>query len=221
MGVWFDAESPIIMLYVYLHGFASSPQSRKAQYLSDRFQSCQVPLVIPDLNQDDFFNLSLSRQLRQVAELLPPAEPVTVIGSSFGGLTAAWLAEQHPQIERLVLLAPAFQFLQHWLPRLGEAQVTAWRDTGSMSVFHYSLEQQQALGYGFLEDMEGYADERLQRSLPTLILHGVQDDVVPVQASRDYAATRPWVKLVELDSDHSLGNVQEQIWQHTRQFCGI
>ncbi|MBC6435987.1 hypothetical protein FM036_43605, partial [Nostoc sp. HG1] len=32
---------------------------------------------------------------------------------------------------------------------------------------------------------------------------------------------RPWVKLVELDSDHALGNVMEEIWQAIRLFCQL
>ncbi len=57
--------------------------------------------------------------------------------------------------------------------------------------------------------------------MPTLILHGTADEVIPVQVSRDYAASRPWVRLVELDSDHALGNVEAEIWQETRTFLGI
>src|SRR5688572_7467401 len=102
--------------YIYLHGFASSPRSAKAQDLRDRFQSLGIELTIPDLNHPDFTHLTLTRQLEQVVALLPAdATPVTLIGSSFGGLTAAWAAQTHPQIQRLVLLAPAFQFLDHWL----------------------------------------------------------------------------------------------------------
>src|SRR6476646_8388913 len=110
--------------YLYLHGFASSPRSTKAQDLRDRFQALGIELTVPDLNQPDFAHLTLSRQLQQVAALIPSdSPPVTLIGSSFGGLTAAWAAQQHVQIQRLVLLAPAFRFLEHWLPRLGADQV--------------------------------------------------------------------------------------------------
>jgi hypothetical protein len=209
------------MYYLYLHGFASGPQSRKAEYLSDRFRSFNLSLVVPDLNQGDFFHLTLSRQLEQAVALLRENEPVTVIGSSFGGLTAAWLAERYNQIERLVLLAPAFQFLHHWLSRLGEAQVAYWRETGSMPVYHYALGQEEALSYDFLRDVQRYPDDQLGRSLPTLILHGVQDDVVPVQTSRAYAANRPWVTVVELASDHTLGDALETIWQHLCHFCEL
>ena len=208
------------MDYLYLHGFASSPQSTKAQYLRDRARSCQVELPILDLNQGNFSQLTLTRQLQQVAAALPPAPtPVTLIGSSFGGLTAAWAAEQYGQIQRLVLLAPAFRFLNHWLPRLGPEQLSRWQRDGFLPIYHYGAGRELPLHYKFITDARQYTDEQLQRSLPTLILHGREDEVIPIEASHDYAAQRPWVKLVELDSDHALGNVLPEIWAAICDFC--
>jgi hypothetical protein len=46
---------------------------------------------------------------------------------------------------------------------------------------------------------------------PALIFHGVHDDVVPIEYSRDFAAKHPSVRLVELDSDHELLNVLDRI----------
>jgi uncharacterized protein len=206
--------------YFYLHGFASSPRSTKAEFLADAFQALNIPLRSPDLNQDDFYHLTLTRQIEQVRSLLPP-ESVTLIGSSFGGLTAAWLGEQCPQVDRLVLLAPAFQFLEHWLPRLGRDQIQQWRETRSLLVYHYAQQIKLPLDYGFVTDVARYDDTQLQRPLPTLILHGRQDEVIPIQSSRDYAATRSWVQLIELESDHALGNVQSEIWSAIRSFCAI
>ncbi|MGL5133723.1 MAG: YqiA/YcfP family alpha/beta fold hydrolase, partial [Planktothrix sp.] len=74
------------------------------------------------------------------------------------------------------------------------------------------------LHYQFLEDLALYPDEQLQRQIPTLILHGINDQVIPIQASRNYSKTRPWARLVELNSDHSLENVLGEIWQEIRDF---
>ncbi|MBD2579967.1 YqiA/YcfP family alpha/beta fold hydrolase [Oscillatoria sp. FACHB-1406] len=208
------------MQYIYLHGFASSPQSAKAQYLRDRFAEVNLPLHLLDFNQNDFSHLTLSRQLQQTAAEFP-ADPnsVTLIGSSFGGLTAAWLAERYPQIARIVCLAPAFGFLSHWLPKLGETTLHEWQKSGYLPVYHYTEKRKIDLHYGFILDAKNYDESQLQRPVPTLIIHGVRDETIPIQASRDYAAQRPWVELMELDSDHSLGEVLPQIWQEIQQFC--
>ncbi len=190
--------------------------------MRDRFQALRLNLNSPDLNQSDFFHLTLTRQIQQVqTECLATQAPVTVIGSSFGGLTAAWLGEKQDHVHRLVLLAPAFQFLAHWLPKLGAEQLQQWQDQQHLSVYHYSSQQMQPLSYRFVTDAEQYSENQLQRPVPTLILHGVHDDVIPIQASRDYAVQRPWVQLVELDSDHALDTAKDEIWQAIKQFCRL
>lgn len=207
--------------YCYLHGFASSPASRKAQYLRRQFQSQGQALTILDLNQGDFSTLTLSRQIQQGVDWIEaqPDPEIVVIGSSFGGLTAAWLAEQ-PQvrgrIQKLVLLAPAFQFLAQWLPRLGKEQLTRWQTEKALPIFHYGQGKTVPLQYGFITDAETYDESQFRAEIPTLILHGRQDEVINIQASRDYAATRSWVELVELADDHSLLATQAQIWQAIR-----
>ncbi len=210
------------MSYIYLHGFASGPQSAKAKDLGDRFQSIGIPLIVPDLNQDDFSHLTLTRQIQQMeAELLSSSQPVTLIGSSFGGLTAVWLAERLSQVQRLILLAPAFQFLTHWLPRLSIAQAHHWQSDRYLPVYHYRDQRMLPLHYDFVTDAAQYDETHLQRPVPTLILHGQQDDVIPMQSSRDYAQSRPWVELVELESDHALTNVQTEIWEAVCRFCHL
>lgn len=204
--------------YIYLHGLASSPHSTKAQYFRDNFSQNKINLSIPDLNQSDFFNLTLSRQLQQVSLEFPNNEtPVMLIGSSFGGLTAAWLGENYPQIQRLILLAPAFGFLAYWLETLGETEVKQWETTGEKLVYHYGEKQSLPLSYQFILDGQKYNEQTLKRPIPTLIFHGKYDEIVPIEYSRDYAKTRPWVNLIELDSDHGLTDVLSEIWRHIQQ----
>jgi hypothetical protein len=208
--------------YIYLHGFASSPLSAKALYVRDRFSSLDIPLSIPDLNQGDFSGLTLTRQLQQVAaEFTSDGMPVTLIGSSLGGLTSAWVAQKYPQVQRLVLLAPAFGFLSHWLPKLGEEQLQRWQTEQFLSVYHYGEKRSLPLNYQFVLDAAQYQDEHLQRPIPTLILHGREDEVIPISASREFATQRPWVELIELESDHALVNVLPEIWQAIQIFCHL
>ncbi|ACK69823.1 protein of unknown function UPF0227 [Gloeothece citriformis PCC 7424] len=208
--------------YIYLHGFASSPKSAKAQYISSHFQSAQIPLIIPDLNQNNFCQLTLTRQLQQVSSLFSHSPtPTRLIGSSLGGLTAAILGQQFSQVERLVLLAPAFGFLELWLSYLGEDQLKQWQDTNSLLVYHYGEQRSLPIHYQFVEDVKQYSLDSLTRPIPTLILHGQQDEVIPIEFSRDYASKRPWVKLIELESDHSLTNVLPDIWSEIQKFLQL
>lgn len=217
--------------YIYLHGFASSPDSAKAKYFRSRFSSLGIDLKTPDLNQNDFSRLTLTRQLQQIeTEFLPiQSSPqadkvkqlggVTIIGSSFGGLTAAWLAQRQLSVKQIVLLAPAFDFLSHWLPLLGQQQLEKWQSEEYLPVYHYGEQRYLPLNYQFVADMAEYPEEKLMRAVPALIVHGKHDTIIPVQASRNLAADRPWVQLIELEDDHSLGNVLGEIWEAIQKFC--
>ena len=208
--------------FIYLHGFASSPHSFKAQFLVKRFEQIGHALEVPDLNQEGFYSLTLTRQIQQIASLIGDISiPVTLIGSSFGGVTAAWLAEHNSVVDRLVLLAPAFHFTQHWFSKLGAANLQAWRQTGRIGVYHYGQKRFLDLSYEFVQDLEYYNDAQINRLIPTLILHGINDEVIPLHSSQQFSQNRSWVTLHELNSDHGLSNVIELIWQAILEFCQI
>jgi len=210
------------MRFIYLHGFASAPVSAKAVYLNNCFVNLEISLEVPDLNQGDFSHLTITRQLSQVERMFPSnGEPVTLIGSSLGGLISAHLAQNHLQVERIVLLAPAFGFLAHWLPKLQKEQLNQWIQSGYLPIYHYHEKQSLPLHYKFVEDAHQYQETQLLRPVPTLILHGQQDEVIPIEASRDYASIRPWVQLIELDSDHGLIDVMPKIWDAIQAFCQL
>ncbi len=203
---------------LYLHGFASGPQSTKAEYLCERLTALGIEVQRPDLNQGDFYNLTLTRQIQQCETLLSSASRWVVIGSSLGGLTAAWLGQRNPQVKKLALLAPAFNFLDHWQEQLGSEALLQWRTSGSTEVYHYAAQRSLPLNYRFWEDAGQYDEAELTRAVPTLIFHGTADETIPITASRTYIAQREWCKLVELDSDHALADVLPTIWDKTSQF---
>jgi pimeloyl-ACP methyl ester carboxylesterase len=91
----------------YLHGFASSPTSTKAAYLSERLHRHGLTLECPDFNQPDFATLTLTRMLEQLDRKIAKTR-ATLIGSSLGGTLAILAASSFgARVERLVLLAPA------------------------------------------------------------------------------------------------------------------
>jgi uncharacterized protein len=205
--------------FVYLHGFASGPASQKARFFRARFEQCGIPLEIPGLAAGDFENLTVTGQLA-VLERLCGGRPATLIGSSLGGYLAALYAARHPEVERLVLMAPAFEFARRWASWLGAEQLANWRRTGSIEIYHYGDKRPRRLGYGLVEDAARYEDYPDIRQ-PVLIFHGARDDAVPVEYSREFASTRPNVRLEVLDSGHELLDVLDRMWDETRRFCKI
>lgn len=203
---------------VYLHGFASGPGSGKAQFFRARFEERGVPFEIPQLDEGDFKNMTVSTMLR-VIDRAVHGDRVIMMGSSLGGYLAALYAARHANVERLVLLAPAFEFPKRWRERYGE-QLAAWKREGSLPFFHYSFQGERPLAYGFVEDAAKYEDEP-DFAQPALVLHGRNDPVVPVEVSRNFCARHPDSKLYELDSAHELTDVLNSLWAQTASFLGF
>jgi pimeloyl-ACP methyl ester carboxylesterase len=192
------------MRYLYLHGFASGSQSRKAQKFRSALAARGIELEIPELDGGDFEHLTITGQLNVIERTLS-GHPARIAGSSMGGYAAALYASLHPEVERLVLLAPAFSFSDRWGDMLGPEQIEAWRATGWLEVFHYGEKRMRRVHYGLFEDSLKYPPSP-DFDQPALIFHGVGDSVVPIGLSRDYAACHSNAHLTELDSDHELLN---------------
>lgn len=204
------------MKFVYLHGFASSPASGKAQFFAGKLREEGLEVAVPYLENEGFRNLTVSGQLK-VIEGAAQGQSVRLIGSSMGGYLASLYAALHPETEKLLLLAPAFGFADRWKLRLGEETMQLWARQGFIEMMHYASGKPEPVGYGLIEDGLRYPAEPnfLQ---PALIFHGIQDDVVPVDFSRTFASSRTNVQLTELNSGHELNDVMEVIWHASRDF---
>jgi len=210
------------MKYLYLHGFASSPQSTKARYMQQKFAELGLTLHVPDLNLADFSKVTISEQLIYLdRNYLNDDEPLVVIGSSLGGFLAVQLASQNVLTQKLVLLAPAFGFSQRIAKTLGAENMAQWQQDGSREFYHYGLKRNLNLQFQFFVDAQKYSEEKLTRSLPILIFHGIDDDVVPSALSEQFAKMRSQVTLKLLIDDHALGKDLDSIWQDIKHFCGF
>ena len=202
--------------FIYLHGFASSPGSRKARFFEERFRELGIGLEIPALDEGRFRELTLSAQLAMVGRIAQ-GEPVSLIGSSMGGYLAALYAARHPEVEKLVLLAPAFSFASRWPETLGERTMTEWKRTNTLKVFHYSEGREVELGYQLVEDARQY-EAYPEVGQPVLIFQGQKDTVVPAEYALQFGERHSNARLRLLDSDHELTNVLDEMWIETEEF---
>lgn len=201
---------------LYLHGFASSPRSRKAQFFAERLRSSGIRLEIPDLAEGDFCQLTITSQLEVLKRTLAGA-PALLIGSSLGGYLAALYASLHAEVARVILLAPAFDVHRLWSVQLGRERVAEWEANGTMLVFHHRQGREVPLNFQFLADAGRY-DAYPSFSQPALIFHGNRDPVVPVEHSVRFQAAHPAARLVRLDSEHELTDVLETLWLEAQSF---
>jgi hypothetical protein len=204
---------------VYLHGFASGPASRKARYFRDLLDRYGFDVEIPDLAEGRFADLTITGQLAVVFRACR-GKPAVLIGSSLGGYLAALYAARRAEVERVVLLAPAFSFARHWAETLGEEKLAGWRRSGRMPVFHYADNAMRELGWQFMRDARQYEDAP-GFTQPGLIFHGSADDVVPVAFSQRFAEEHDNARLRVFASGHELTDVLETMGSEILRFLGV
>lgn len=201
--------------WLYLHGFASSPESKKARALADHYGRRGVALERLDLRRPSLEHLRLSVMMDHVRACIGGERDRAVLfGSSLGGLTACRVAERDARVCALVLLAPAFALARGWRRRLGEDGWSAWRTSGWLATHDYATNQPARVDFDFVEEIERVdaADEGLPDvRVPTLIVHGVHDETVEVERSRAFARGKRHVRLVEVDDGHELTASLERI----------
>jgi pimeloyl-ACP methyl ester carboxylesterase len=210
------------MHFFYLHGFASSGQSTKAQFLAERLAPLGTKLHCPDFNQPDFSTLTISRMLQQLEKRiasLPPAQ-VALIGSSLGGFVAVEAAARgvnqarHP-IAQLVLLAPALDLEWERWPEVGPGGIERWRATGDIEVFHYTEGKPRRLKFSFYEDAIRYHASARRLTLPILIFQGRHDESVDPATVERFAGAQSNATLHVLEDGHQLKQSLEFIWRET------
>jgi len=206
------------MRYLYLHGFGSrGATSGKATWLAEKLETRGVELERPDLVPGEFSKMTLSGQLEVLTDLLR-GEPCCLVGSSFGGLVGANYAQTHPEVEKLVLLAPAFGFPGRWVEKLGTKALEAWRESDALPVYHHADDREVGIHYQFYEDSLQH-ESCPAITQPTAIIHGLEDETVSIANSREFLLGSPQTNLVEVEGGHPLDSDEalEAIWSQVEQ----
>lgn len=200
---------------ILLHGFASSSGGTKARYLREQFATLpDIDFHAFDFNPTprDFEWMTITGMINRLRQHILDHDParLTLIGSSMGALVALNYAHRFGQIKQLILLAPALAYLSGL--RTDEEE-DAWRTRGTGNVFHYAFERPLPLRYDLQIDGRFFATPPPPPA-PVTLVHGRQDDVIPIQHSRDYATRYPArVTLHEFDADHTLNAHLDAIWR--------
>lgn len=136
------------------------------------------PVTAQDLHR------AVSRLPELLAGLDLPVGPITLTGHSAGGHLALWLATTDVPIERVVALAPVCDLREAIRLCLGSDAAAA---------FLGGAEPDPADPMVLLQE---------RPAAEIVVVHGLDDDVVPVSLSRGLAARHPWVDLREVPGGH-------------------
>lgn len=170
--------------YLFLHGLASNRVGNKSDLLLAHARQqgrafCRFDFRGHGESSGTRERLTLTTLLEDADAALAACGPSVLIGSSLGGLVAAWLAARAAErVTGLVLLAPAFGFL----PRL---------ESRPLVDGHFSIDSSPTptrLHQSVLTDARRYDEAALPARLrvPLLLVHGECDETVPVAESQRF-----------------------------------
>jgi pimeloyl-ACP methyl ester carboxylesterase len=203
--------------WLYLPGLGTGTRTRKGAALAQRLAPRGVALDCLDLRVPSFRQMRLSAMVSTVREALDARRSNAVlIGTSFGGYVAAEVAATDPRVKALVLYAPALHLGElatryRWLARV-------WRLLGFLPVPDKTERRLRRLGPELLGELEALAPVPPHAPLPTLIVHGRRDLLVPHAVSLAYARGRPHVRLMEVDDGHDMARSLPKILDETVRF---
>jgi alpha-beta hydrolase superfamily lysophospholipase len=137
------------------------------------------------------------------------------VGSSMGGFAAAWFARDRPElVPALVLIAPAFRFLEARWSGLDEAGREHWRQAGVRRFVNEYVDVE--LSYALVEEHDRFRWQALADGwrVPALIVHGMRDASVPYAHSVELV-DRAACEAIELrllrGGDHRLTAHKERL----------
>lgn len=171
--------------YVFLHGLGSVRRGIKSDLLFEHAARQGRAAMRYDArghgeSSGQLGVTTVSELVTDAMQLVDAFGPAILVGSSLGGLTAAFVAAAHASVRGLVLLAPAFGFL----PRLRQRLEPSGNRVRTRSGLDFVVAQRVLDDAGELD--EPSLSDRIR--VPTLVVHGDADDVVPPALSERFVA---------------------------------
>ena len=187
------------MRVLFAHGFEGTPEGSKPSYMRDELG---WDVVAPSMSE---LGWTIEQETEVLLRIIDTDGPFDIIaGSSMGGLAAANASNLRPDEKfSLLLIAPAFGLGDLWREGAKPEGLAQWERDGSIPYFMNGLGIEVTLDWEFFLSAERMSWPKLNH--PTIILHGNQDTIVPLENSRKVAAEDDFVvSLIEIDDTHRM-----------------
>lgn len=194
-----DYKAESMVTAIVLHGFQSSRRGGSATAVMDTLQEAGLNTLSLDFyargeSDGEFQDLTIAKAVENIEAMIAhvhardPQQYIILIGSSFGGLIAQYVAAKNPgKVVLLILRAPVSDWQALWHDHLTAEELKNWSETGSHIATGYPGTK-VTFGRAFLDDIQRqdiYEQIAPQIRVPTLIVHGDADEVVPLSQSQE------------------------------------
>jgi pimeloyl-ACP methyl ester carboxylesterase len=217
-----EPSSTTPLCVILCHGFLSDRQSRTNRRLTELLVPQGIATFRFDWHgmgatREHFSSMSLKRceeQLDGAFQFLQERgmNQLGLVGSSFGGLLAIFTAPRQRCLKALGLKCPVVDFPETLRLEFGDEAMEQWKSTSHIpNIVGDGLPV--PLDYGFYEECLTYDAYAVlpHIQVPTLVVHGAQDELIPrPQIDRLLATlnTTKQLKLIE-GAGHQFGQPEE------------
>jgi dipeptidyl aminopeptidase/acylaminoacyl peptidase len=211
----FQKEKPIIIL---CHGFSTSKEGRTYVRLEEILNSSGISTFRFDFfghgeSEGKFEEITTFEAVDDIHNAIKFLKEsgyikIGLFGSSFGGMASIIEAGKTDELYILALKSPVSDYLGLIHTRENEQDIKRWKEKGVIDVTGVDGETRK-LNYSFYEEAEKIkAYEAAQKiKIPALIVHGDEDETVPIEQSKRTADSIANCRLEVIEGgDHTYSN---------------
>ncbi len=185
-----DAYKLTPVSVIVCHGFGSSKNGSTPPALQEIFDRNAITTLRFDFfghgeSGGNFSEITISEAVDDILNAIKflkkrGYDKIGLAGSSFGGISSTIAASKSEDLFALALKSPVSDYYELERLRMGDKGIDVWKRKG-----YVDYENGMKLKYSFFEDFKNNnAYEAAKRiKIPTIVVHGDADDVVPVEQS--------------------------------------
>jgi esterase/lipase len=174
---------PAVMM---VHGFSKTKSERKFVELAQKLAENRIASLRFDFSgcgdsEGKFEEMSISKQVeelkaayeRLIKEKGINKNKIGIFAHSLGTVIASLFQQKYQKAKCLVLAAPAFDqksLIKKWYT---QDQIKEWKRKSYLDTPKFRI------GLGYLEEARDYTEILSEIKIPTLILHGKEDEDIP------------------------------------------
>jgi abhydrolase domain-containing protein 10 len=191
---------------IYLHGFRSQCNGEKALEIAQHAINMERSWLRFDLRGhgvsdgrlcDQVISSGVSDLLRVIDTIT--GRPLILHASSMGGWISLLAAlRRRERISALMLIAPAFNFVQNNLANLPKSLLQHWQAETYMSFPDAYGDEPYSLRYDIIDDARPFdvLNSEISLDIPIHIVHGENDPIIPIDNTEKFIQNALLPKLV-------------------------
>lgn len=220
MGVFHLPQKEKPPLVILIHGFGGSKSKRNLVGLARTLQKEEIAVFRFDFagcgdSEGELENTTVKREIDDLDAAMKAifkeadldSTKVAFVAESLGATVAALYKNQfNVTLKTMIFWAPAFcqkKLLRIWQT---EKELKKWKKRG------YVIHKDKKMGLEYLRENKDkdYTPALGKINLPILILHGREDETVPIEFSEKLVKKYKNIEMVKLNSNHKFEDYCEQ-----------